>query len=199
LDEAREIFAAELRPDQLARDPSPSGELVYLMILDRPLLAWEFTSTLSLSPSPSRTRVWISAATGRGLESEELLHFANEAQVYRFTPRHTPGPSLVSLTNLDPEPEPWTEEQTIDGQFLTGTRVRVFNCIDAEDGTFAPWHAEGECFPTQRVRADATGDFFVPLPDVKLPEDNLASTDLYAELAMYYHAETFFAFTAELG
>lgn len=202
LDEARERFAAELRPDQLDRIDSVAaidGRLVYLLLLDRPILAWEFTTPISMSPSPSRTRVWISAVTGRVLESEELLHFANESEVYRFNPKHTPEPSLVTLTNLDPEPEPWTEGQTFDAQFLTGTRVRVFNCIDAEDGDHAPWYAEGECFPTQRVSADATGDFFVPLPDVKLPDDNLDPVDLYAELSMYYHAEKFFAFMAELG
>jgi len=202
LDLAREQFVAELRPDQRARWAelgAIAGELVYLMVLDRPILAWEFTTPVSMSPSPSRSRIWISAATGRVLEIEELLDFANEAEVYRFNPKHTPEPSLVTLTNIDPEPLPWAEGQVLDGQFLTGTRARVFNCIDAEDGSFAPWHAEGECFPTQRVSADPTGDFFVPLPDVKLPEDNLASTDLYAELAMYYHAETFFAFMAELG
>ncbi|MFO7566274.1 MAG: hypothetical protein R6X02_26765, partial [Enhygromyxa sp.] len=202
LDEAQEIFAAELRPDQLARYSSPAaltGELVYLMLLDQPVLAWEFTAPLSLSPIPSRARVWVSAATGRVLEREELLHFANEAEVYRFNPKHTPEPTRVSLNNLDPEPQPWVEEQVIDGQFLTGTRVRVFNCLDDEDGTYAPWHAEGECFPTQRVEADATGDFFVPLPDVKRPEHNLDPVDLYAELAMYYHAEVFFEFMAGLG
>jgi MYXO-CTERM domain-containing protein len=201
LAEAREHLLAELSPAQLARITDPAdvgGELVYLLLIDKPVLAWEFTTPLVTTPIPSRTRVWVSALTGRVLEVEELVHFANETQVFEFNPKHTPNPSLVTLTNVDPEAEPWSE-QTVDGQFLTGTRVRVFNCIDAEDGPFGAWHAEGECFPTQQVLADPNGDFFVPLPDVKIPDDNIDPTDLYAELAMYYHAEKFFAFMAELG
>lgn len=201
VEQARERFVAELSPDQRAHYASPDaigGELVYLLLIDKPVLAWEFTSPVRMGPTPSRTRVWISAMTGRTLETEELLHFANEAEVFAFNPKHTPNPSLVTLTNVDPDAEPWTEEPP-SGQFLTGTRVRVFNCIDAEDGPYAPWHREGECFPTQQVQADAAGDFFVPLPDVKLPEDNLNPVDLYAELSMYYHAEKFFSFMAAHG
>jgi MYXO-CTERM domain-containing protein len=201
LDQARERFAAELAPELRARFSSPDamgGELVYLLLVDKPVLAWEFTTPVRMSPSPSRTRVWISAMTGRTLETEELLHFANETEVYAFNPKHTPDPSLVTLTNIDPDAEPWTEEQSI-GQYLNGTRVRAFNCIDAPDGPYAAWYEEGECFPTQQVHADAAGDFFVPLPDVKIPDDNLDPVDLYAELSMYYHAEKFFAFMEALG
>ncbi|HVH99899.1 MAG TPA: hypothetical protein VM869_14365 [Enhygromyxa sp.] len=202
LEQARERFAAELAPEQRARFASPDamgGELVYLLLVDKPVLAWEFTSPVRLSPSPSRTRVWISAMTGRTLESEELLHFANETEVYAFNPKHTPDPSLVTLTNIDPDAEPWTEEPTVEGQYLNGTRVRVFNCIDEQDGPYAPWYVEGECFPTQQVHADPVGDFFVPLPDVKIPDDNIDPVDLYAELSMYYHAEKFFSFMADHG
>jgi hypothetical protein len=201
LDEAREHLLAELSPEQLARIDEPNaipGELVYLLLLDKPILVWEFTTPLVTSPMPSRTRVWISALTGRVLETEELVSFANQAQVYEFNPKHTPEPITVTLTNVDPDAEPWSE-QMVEGQFLTGTRVRVFNCIDTDEGPFGPWRAEGECYPTQQLRADENGDFFVPLPDVTVAADSIDPTDLYAELAMYYHAEKFFSFMAEHG
>ena len=201
VDEARTRLLVELRPDQRARAESADipGELVYLLLDDTPVLAWEFTAPLSHTPTPSRPRVWISAMTGRVIEIDELVDFANQAEVFAVNPSQTPEPSLVTLANLDPSAEPWVEGQEFDGQYLNGTRVRSFNCIDAEDGAYAPWYAEGECFPTQQVRADEAGDFFVPLPDVALAADNKDPTDLYAELAMYFHAEKFFAFMVEHG
>ncbi len=200
LDEARARFVAELRPnqrDRVARADVITGELVYLLLVDKPVLAWEFTTPLTLSPTPSRQRVWISAMTGRVLETQDLVLFANQAEVFAVNPSQTPDPSVVTLPNIDPDAQPWAEEQTIDAQYLSGTRVRVFNCIDGEDGPYAPWYGEGECFPTQRVAADQGGDFFVALPDVKLAVDNKNPVDLYAELAMYYHAEKFFSFMDE--
>lgn len=202
---AREAFATRLQPEQLDRVGGVAGlggELVYLLVLERPYLAWEFTAPMhlgSVGAPPSRERVWVSAVTGQVLDAVELIDFDNQAEVYEVNPQHTPSPSLVTLTNLDPEPEPWEEGQTVEPGSLTGTRVRVFNCIDEEDGPFATWRKDTECFPTQRVRADEQNDYFVPLPNVTLIADNTNPTDLYAELSMYWHAEKFFAFMAELG
>jgi hypothetical protein len=205
LTQAREAFADRLQPEQLDRAGGLAGlggELVYLLLLEQPVLAWEFTAPMhlgSVGARPSRERVWVSAASGQVLDSVELIDFDNQAEVYAVNPQHTPTPSMVTLANLDPEPQPWEEGMTAELGSLTGTRVRVFNCIDAEDGPYATWHREGECFPTQRVRADVQGDYFVPLPNVTLIDDNRDPNDLYAELAMYWHAEKFFAFMAELG
>lgn len=201
-DVAREAFIARLSPTQRERGAAVDGELVYLLLGDKPVLAWEFTAPVDLGAhdrQPSRERVWVSAASGRVLEALELIDFDNQAEVYSVNPQHTPTPSIVTLTNLDDAPEPWEEGMTAEPGYLTGTRVRVFNCLDAEDGSYATWWQEGECFPTQRVRADAENDYFVPLPNVTLIDDNRDPTDLYAELSMYYHAEKFFAFMAELG
>jgi MYXO-CTERM domain-containing protein len=201
-DRAREAFAARLSPEQWRRAADRVGELVYLSLAGQPMLAWEFTAPLDLGGpgrQPSRERVWVSASTGQVLDAVELIDFDNQAEVYPVNPQHTPTPTIVTLANLDPEPEPWAEEMVVEPGYLTGTRVRVFNCLDAEDGPFAPWHAEGECFPTQQVRADAENDYFVPLPNVTLLEDNRNPTDLYAELSMYWHAEKFFAFMTEMG
>lgn len=203
---AAERFAAHLRAHlgsgQLERAGGRAGlhgELVYLLMADTPVLAWEFTAPLHMGPTPSRTRVWISAADGRTLEVVELVDFDGRADVFEQNPSQTPFPVEVNLTSLDPEPEPWAEDMVAEPGLLTGTRVRVFNCIDAEDGPYAPWRKAdtNECYPTQRVRADENGDYFVPLPDITLRADNLAPTDLYAELSMYYHAEKFFAHMAE--
>ncbi len=199
LDEARASIVPSLRDDQLGDPDSITGELVYLLVLDRPVLAWELTTPMSLAaPEPSRERVWISAITGRELERESLIYAANQAEVFRFNPKQTPDPITVTLANIDPS-QTWSEDLDPTQIYLNGTRVRAFDCIDAESGPFAPWHLEGECFPTQQVAADPNGDFFVPLPDVALLADNIDPTDLYAELSMYYHAETFFEVMAGLG
>jgi MYXO-CTERM domain-containing protein len=202
---ARASFSSRLQPEQLERAGGLAGlggELVYLLVLERPMLAWEFTAPMhlgSVGARASRERVWVSAVSGQVLDAVELIDFDNQAEVYEVNPQHTPAPSLVTLANLDPEPEPWEEGQTTEPGSLTGTRVRVFNCIEQADGPYATWHSEGECFPTQRVRADSQGDYFVPLPNVSLIDDNRDPNDLYAELSMYWHAEKFFAFMSELG
>jgi MYXO-CTERM domain-containing protein len=202
---AREAFATRLQREQLERVgglPGLGGELVYLLLLEQPVLAWEFTAPMylgSVGARPSRERVWVSAASGQVLDSVELIDFDKQAEVYEVNPQDTPAPTVVTLANIDPEPEPWAEGMSVEPGALTGTRVRVFNCIDEEDGPYATWHSEGECFATQSVRADVDGDYFVPLPNVTLLDDNRDPVDLYAELAMYWHAEKFFAFMAELG
>ncbi|WP_146155201.1 MYXO-CTERM sorting domain-containing protein [Enhygromyxa salina] len=203
LDDARAALAPRLRPDQLRRATQLDGELVYLLVFDRPILTWEFTLPLSMSPTPSRERVWVSAGTGRVLDTVELVDLDNQAEVYEINPQHTPVPSTVTLDNIDLDQQPWAEDTALDGVYLTGSRVRVFNCIDAPDGPYAPWRDDEaetpECYPTQQVVADAEGDFFVPLPDVSLIADNRDPRDLYAELSMYWHAEKFFSFMATLG
>ncbi|NVB40862.1 hypothetical protein G6O69_23690 [Pseudenhygromyxa sp. WMMC2535] len=206
LDDARRLLWPQLRADQ--RDAATRrssadgldelpGELVYLLVLGRPLLAWEIETPMGLGsredPTPSRQRVWISAATGRVLEAEELVFAANQAEVFEFNPQHTPDPITVTLTNLDPEPTHWEEGASFDATYLNGTRLRMFNCIDEETGSYAPWRGDDECYPTQVVSADAEGDFFVELPNVTVLADNIDPRDPYAELSMYYHAEKFFS------
>jgi hypothetical protein len=182
-------------------DASTDGELVYALLAGQPVLAWELVTSLSITRAAvSRERVWVSAIDGRVLERVELVDADRLADVYAINPVQTPHPSTVTLGDLDPDPQPWTEGGVVpEPGYLTGNRVRVFNCIDAEDGPFAPWRKDGECWPTQRTRADENGDYFVPVPDVSVLADNKDPTDLYAELSMYYHAEQFFAYMAELG
>ncbi|PRP99634.1 MYXO-CTERM sorting domain-containing protein [Enhygromyxa salina] len=202
LAEARRAVVPLLRPDQLQRIGSVdqlTGELVYVLLFDVPVLAWEFTTPLSQRPTPSRSQVWVSAGTGRVLDVIELVDLDNQAQVYAINPQHTPDPSTVTLTNIDLDQQSWVEDTLLDGTYLTGTRVRVFNCIDEEDGPYAPWRSDDECFPTQQISADAQGDFFVSLPNITLLADNRDPTDLYAELSMYWHAEKFFGFMDTLG
>lgn len=199
LDDARAQIIAELREDQQADPTRIRGELVYLLVLDHPLLAWELTTPMSLAaPEPSYERVWISAITGRELERESLLFSLNEARVFRNNPSSTPDPILVTLGNIDPTMT-WSDELDPEQVYLNGGRLRSFNCIDAEAGPYAPFWSEGECYATQTITADAQGDFFVELPDIGIVADNLDPTDPYAELSMYYHAERFFEFMAERG
>ncbi|MFV8755787.1 hypothetical protein ACNOYE_34990 [Nannocystaceae bacterium ST9] len=199
LDDARALLSPSLRDDQRDDPERIAGELVYLLVLDRPVLAWELTTPMSLAaPEPSLERVWISATTGLELERESLIFSANQAEVFRFNPAQTPDPITVTLGNIDIT-QVWSEDLDPEQTYLNGTRLRTFDCIDVEDGPFAPWRGEGECYPTQQVRADENGDFFVPLPDIGVLADNIDPTDLYSELSMYYHGETFFEFMAQHG
>jgi hypothetical protein len=199
LEQARERFAALVRPARAEQLATLDGELVYVLLLGQPVLAWEFEAPLVLTPEPSRVRGWISATSGALLEHEQLVLGSNQARVYDINPVHTPEPSLVTLTNIEPQPEPWAADVEVEPGHLTGTRARVFNCIDAPDGPYAPWHDGDECFATQRVLPDVDGDYFVELPNVSELEDNKDPHDLYAELAMYWHAEKFFTRLAALG
>jgi hypothetical protein len=204
-DEARVgVTQARTRVEALVPTPQRArvrdGQLVYLLLAEQPVLAWEFITPLSLGPrAPSRLRAWVSARTGVLLEVEELVLHAKQAQVYAINPVHTPEPSLVTLGNLEDDPQPWAEGVELEPGYLNGARTRVFNCIDAPDGVYAPWHKDDECYATQRVHADLEGDYFVPLPDVAQLADNMDPQDLYAELALYWHAEQFFTRLAELG
>lgn len=199
LDDARAQVITELRADQQVDPSRIRGELVYLLVLEHPVLAWELTTPFSLAaPEPSYERIWISAITGRELERTSLLFSLNQSEVFRHNPSSTPEPIQVTLGNLDPSMT-WSEELDPEQVYLNGARLRSFNCIDAEAGPYAPWWAEGECYPTQTITADAQGDFFVELPDVGIVAENVDPTDLYAELSMYYHAETFFEFMAAKG
>jgi hypothetical protein len=189
-----------LPEEQRGRVANLDGQLVYLLMAEQPVLAWELVTPLHLgADAPSRLRAWVSARTGALLEVEQLVLQAKQASVFAINPVHTPQPSLVTLANLEDDPQPWAEGVELEPGHLNGTRAIVFNCIDAPDGPYAPWHEQDDCYPTQRVHADAEGDFFVPLPDVSHLADNVDPQDLYAELALYWHAEQFFTHLAELG
>ncbi len=175
---------------------SVKAELVYAMILDRPVLTWEVTLPLSLGPpAPSARQLWISALTGRILRDEETVMSLEETRVFSENPRATPEATTVTLTGL---------RGTVEGAPLVGSRSVAYSCVTEATLDLAPWFDENsekrrECYPTHQVAADADGNYFVPLPNVVLDEDNKDPDDLYAELAMYYHAERFFEFVADLG
>lgn len=183
------IVATLARPDQLVLPVKP--ELVYLLVLGHPLLAWEVTLPLSLEPpEPSRTTSWISAASGRVLETREHVVAVSQADVYAQNPVATPYPTRVQLEGL---------VGSGPGQHLDGTVLRALGCQLDEPDQVVSWWNKNACYPAQRVEADALGDFVVPTPDVKLVAQNLDGDDLYAELSMYYHGQRFFSFMSQKG
>lgn len=191
-DEAATIALAHALPGRNAEPPVEGAELVYLMVLDTPILAWEIETPLVLWPEPSMKTVWVSAATGLVLdEREEVL--ASKARVFSENPASTPEPVVVELSGV---------HAMGPGEPLTGTRVQSFNCQleePADPDSISPWWEEGECYPVQRALSDENGDFLVPLPDVKYPEQSRDGDDLYAEVSMYFHAEKFLDHMAALG
>lgn len=156
-------------------------ELVYLMVLDHPVLAWETQLALRLWPEPTRPTVWVSAATGRVLDEFEQVR-QSRARVFAHNPSSTPEPIEVELLDIHVQDA---------GHPLVGARVQAFNCVGEEPDEVSPWWEEDECWPVQTVFSDEQGDYFVPLPDVVRVEDNLDPSDPYAELSMYVHAERF--------
>lgn len=162
---------------ELERPP----ELVYILVLDQPVLVWETQLALTMWPEPSRPTVWVSAATGRVLREVEQVR-SSRAHVFPQNPSKTPDAIEVDLIDLHVDGP---------GHPLSGPRVQSFNCVDDETDEVSPWWEEEECYPVQLVRSDADGNFFVPVPDVVRTEENVAVSDLYAELSMYVHAERF--------
>ncbi|MEM9458596.1 MAG: M36 family metallopeptidase [Myxococcota bacterium] len=156
-------------------------ELVYLMVLGQPVLAWEAQVSLTMWPEPTRPTVWVSAATGRVLAEVDQVR-QSRAQIFAQNPAVTPEPIEVELVDIDVQEA---------GHRLTGSRVQAFNCLGQQTEEVSPWWDEQECWPAQTVLSDEHGDFFVPLPDVVRVEDNIDANDRYAELSMYVHAERF--------
>jgi hypothetical protein len=66
-------------------------QLVYLMVLGEPVLAWEVELPLQRWPEPTHMRVWMSATTGRLLREEELV-FSSRARIFPDNPGKTPDP-----------------------------------------------------------------------------------------------------------
>lgn len=162
---------------ELERPP----ELVYILVLDQPVLAWEAQLALTMWPEPSRPTLWVSAATGRVLRELEQVR-SSRARVFRENPSKTPDPVEIELVDI---------HVTEAGLPLVGPRVQSYNCVDDETDEVSPWWEEDECYPVQLVRSDPNGDFLVPTPDVIRSEENIAVSDFYAELSMYVHAERF--------
>jgi Zn-dependent metalloprotease len=171
--------------------PDEPGALVYLMILGEPVLAYEVELPLVFDPEPSRKTVWVSASSGIVLDEREHV-WSSRARVFATNPAATPVPVEVELAGIDVDEA---------GHTLDGARIRSFNCqIDAPaEDEIQPWWSEGKCYAVHRVVSDENGDFYVPLPNVILPQDNAEDDDLYAELSMYYHAEKFIDRMAEFG
>ncbi len=172
--------------------PPPDGELVYLLILGEPVLAYEVDLPLTLGAEPSRLTVWVSAHSGIVLDEWEHV-MASKARVFLTNPAVTPEPIEVTLSGIDALGA---------GHPLVGDRIQSLNCtVDPPDDpeSMPPWHKDGNCYPLQRVVSDANGNYFPPLPNVLLPEDNADGDDEYAELSMYWHAERFLDRMSELG
>jgi hypothetical protein len=172
--------------------PIQASQLVYRMTLGQPVLAWEVELPLVLSPEPSMKTVWVSAATGVVLDEDEQVR-SSKAEVFPFNPAHTPVTIVTELSGVDVDGP---------GEPLVGARVQAFNCTLAEpddEEEVSPWHDDGECYPIHSALSDADGDFMVPIPDLKYPDQNILGDDLYAELSMYYHAEKFLDHMATFG
>ncbi|PRP92621.1 hypothetical protein ENSA5_48020 [Enhygromyxa salina] len=184
-DDARALAAARFgwAPDRLEL------ELVYLRHLDAAVLAWEVTSPLDLDPAPARARVWLSASTGAVLARRSLT-FDSGALVYPENPASTPTPIEIEFTTID---------VAVADAPLASPTIDVRGCVDESDETPPGWWTPGQCFPYARARSDASGDFFVPLPNIGLIADNEATDDLYAEVAAYYYVEQFFERMSERG
>jgi hypothetical protein len=184
----------ELVRDALALTDTPSferpAELVYLLVLGHPVLAWEVQLPLTTRPEPSRKTVWISAMTGRFLDEVEQVRSAR-ARVFAENPSKTPEPIEVELRTLaNAEP----------GAPLESEVLISWNCVDEAPAELPEWNFdEDECFPQHLALADENGDFFVPLPDVIDEADGVRPSDRYSELSMYFHAERFLDGLAERG
>lgn len=190
--EARTIALGHGLEGRPTSKPIQGSRLVYRVILDRPVLVWEVELPLVLSPEPSMMTVWVSAATGVVVDDEEQVR-ASKAEVFPFNPAHTPVTIVTELSGVHAEGP---------GEYLIGDRVQAFNCtLEAPENEedISPWWDEGECYPTQVSVSDDNGDFLVPIPDLKYPDQNILGDDLYAELSMYYHAEKFLDHMAEFG
>lgn len=190
--------APRLRPDQARLDraaldarlhelglPPPRAEprLVYRIVLDRPVLAWEVPLPLRLAPSPSLRTVWIGAAHGRVLHEIDEA-FASRARVFPSNPATTPEAIEVDLRTLDADGPGWP---------LSSEGIEVFGCGPGPNDDAPPWASGYNCVPELFARSDEQGDFFVPLPDVGRIDDNRAFDDRYAEVAAYRHVESFFS------
>jgi len=190
--EAVELARGHLRRGVQQPSAEGPGELVYLVILGVPVLAYEVDMALDLDgPEPSKKTVWISADSGIVLDEWEHVR-SSKANVFLTNPARTPDPIVVELSGV---------HATEAGQPLVGDRVQSFNCTLAEQDpeTLPAWWKEGRCYPVHSALSNADGDFFVPLPDIILPADNADNEDAYAELSMYWHAERFLNRMAQLG
>ncbi|MEX1364375.1 MAG: M36 family metallopeptidase [Nannocystaceae bacterium] len=173
------IAAARGMADEVELEGPP--QLVYILVLGQPVLAWESQMRLRLVPEPSRPTVWVSAATGRVLREQEQV-LSSRARVFAQNPSVTPEPVDIELLDIDVDEA---------GHPLVGTRLQAFNCVGEPTEEVSPWWNEEECWPLQTVFSDEAGDYYVPTPNVVLVEDNVALSDPYAELSMYAHGEIF--------
>lgn len=163
--------------------PEEPGELVYLVILGVPVLAWQVEMPLTLAgEEPSRKTIWISANSGIVLDEWEHVR-SSRARVFLNNPAVTPDPVVVTFSGVHAEGP---------GEPLVGDRVVSYGCaLEDPGGEPVEWWEEGKCWPVQTARSDENGDFFVPLPDILHPEENRDGNDAYAEVSMYWHAERF--------
>ncbi|MCA9655596.1 MAG: MYXO-CTERM sorting domain-containing protein [Myxococcales bacterium] len=173
------VAAARGMADEPELEAPP--ELVYILVLGQPVLAWETQLALRWLPEPSRPTVWVSAATGRLLREEEQVR-SSRARIFPQNPSNTPEAVEVELYDIHVEDA---------GHPLVGSRIQAFNCVGEETEEVSPWWSEEECWPLQTVFSNEDGDYFVHVPNVVLVEDNVALSDPYAELSMYAHGEIF--------
>lgn len=186
-------FDRDALPGRLAQlgldAPRTEPRLVYLLVLGRPVLAWEVPLPLRLEPAPSLRTVWLSAATGRLLHEVDAAS-SSRARVFPSNPATTPDAIEVELGTLHVEQA---------GLPLASEDFEVFGCGPGPNEAAPPWADGYNCVPRPLALSDEAGDFFVPLPDVGRIADNRAFDDRYAEVAAYHHAETFFAVMQQRG
>ena len=169
--------------------PESPPVLVYRVVLDTPVLAWEVQLRFSSRPEPTRKTLWISATSGVVIDERENV-FASRARVFAENPSSTPDPIEVTLTDID---------AIGPGVPLAGPRVHSLNCVTTAPAEVMPWHDDGDCWAVARTFSDADGNYFVPIPDPIDPASGTDGDDLFAELSMYAHAERFMNVLADRG
>ena len=106
--------------------------------------------------------------------------FAAQVRAFEENPVVTPNAATFTLFDVDPN------AQALEGPYFT-----AYNCL--------PPQSPGECVLTPTAMPDANGDFLYPAPNVDDPNENLAPTDTFAEVSMYYHADKFHQHMTSLG
>ncbi|MBI5487213.1 MAG: M36 family metallopeptidase [Deltaproteobacteria bacterium] len=162
--------------------------LVYLPMGDEALLAWQ-VETGRVPALMANWVTWVDARTGKVLASRNRVWLDRLATVFEQNPVVTPTAIQVTLEDLPP----WTE----DPYYLTGELILSRNCIDRHELT--PLTYMGYtinvhiCTETQVAQGDASHDFLYTDNTDTAPED------LFAEAAMFYHANKVYDFYQTLG
>ncbi|MBI5501914.1 MAG: M36 family metallopeptidase [Deltaproteobacteria bacterium] len=172
--------------------PADSDELwaglVYLPMGGEARLAWQ-VETGRVPALLANWVTWVDARSGRVLASRNRVWLDRLATVFEQNPVMTPTAVQVTLDDLPP----WTE----DPYSLTGELILSRICVDRHELT--PLTYMGFtlnvhiCTEAQVAQGDAAHDFLYTDNDDTAPED------LFAEAAMFYHANKVYDFYRTLG